>query len=154
MTITVDLPMDTGELLEKALDNARDDEVLSTPDAADTSWSMRQADAFVNMLNGCPNGRFLHCHHVQHWSQNGETSLENLMLLCTKHHALVHEGGFRIEKDFQDQWIFIRPDGIAVPEAGYHSRDVIDMYDPPPAGGLLSIMEKQVSEPPAPVYLH
>ncbi|HEY5624081.1 MAG TPA: HNH endonuclease signature motif containing protein [Gammaproteobacteria bacterium] len=42
----------------------------------------------------------MHCHHVEHWSHGGETSLDNLMLLCTKHHTLVHEGGFRIEKDF------------------------------------------------------
>jgi len=235
MTITVDLPMDTGELLEKALDKARDDEALATPDMADTSWSTRQADAFVNVLNGylcgddgsdgsndnylvtvhvqqsalagnegrsalpiesvkrlccdskavvitednngeplsigrksriipkaitravrardhtcctfpgCHNKRFLHCHHVEHWSNGGETSLDNLMLLCTKHHALVHEGGFRIEKDYQDRWFFVRPDGIAVPDVGYFA---------PPAGGLLSIAEKRISEPPPPAYLH
>jgi hypothetical protein len=51
MTITVELPLDTGELVEKALDKApRDDEVLAMPDLADTSWSTRQADAFVNMV--------------------------------------------------------------------------------------------------------
>jgi len=32
MTITVELPLDTGELIEKALDKARDDEVLAIPD--------------------------------------------------------------------------------------------------------------------------
>ncbi len=244
MTITVDLPMDSGELLEKALDKARDDEALAIPDLADTSWSMRQADAFVNMVNGylasdnggeasndnylvtvhvsqsalagndgrsalplesvkrlccdsqavviteddngeplsigrksriipkaiaravrardrnccrfpgCRNRRFLHCHHVEHWSNGGETSLDNLMLLCTKHHTLVHEGGFRIDKDFQDRWFFVRPDGIAVPDSGYHPRDVPEAQDLPPAGGLLSVWEKHASEPPAPVYLH
>jgi len=46
----VELPLDTGELVEKALDKARDDEVLAIPDLADTSWSARQADAFVNLL--------------------------------------------------------------------------------------------------------
>ncbi len=238
MTITVELPMDAGELAEKALDKARDDEVLSIPDLADTSWSTRQADAFLNLVNGylsgrddaaidnhlitvhveqaalvgnegraglpiesvkrlccdshavvitedscgeplsigrksriiptaisravrardnncctfpgCRNRRFLNCHHVEHWTNGGETSLDNLMLLCTKHHALVHEGGFRIEKDFRDNWFFVRPDGIAVPERGYVSR----VYEDPPAGGLLSVSEKRVSEPLAPVYLH
>jgi hypothetical protein len=72
------------------------------------------------------------------------------MLLCTRHHALVHEGGFRIEKDFRDSWFFVRPDGIAVPECGYVSR----AYEDPPAGGLLSVAEKRVSEPLAPSYLH
>ena len=50
MTITVELPLDTGELVEKALDKARDGEVMAIPDLADTSWSTRQADAFVNMV--------------------------------------------------------------------------------------------------------
>ena len=111
---------------------------------------------------GCHHRRFLDCHHVEHWSNNGETSLDNLMLLCTKHHTLVHEGGFRIETDFQDNRIFLRPDGIAVPETGYHSRDMLDTdtgevfesYNPAPAGALLSAMENLVSEPPAPAYLH
>jgi len=31
---------------------------------------------------------------------------------------MMHEGGFRIETDIQDNWIFLRPDGIAVPETG------------------------------------
>ncbi len=39
MTITVELPLESGELVEKALDKARDDEVLAMPDLADTSWS-------------------------------------------------------------------------------------------------------------------
>ena len=87
------------------------------------------------------------------------------MLLCTRHHTLVHEGGFRIEKDFQDRWTFLRPDGIAVPEFGYSSQDMIDeelypkgtwseVVEIPPAGGLLSREENKVSEPPPPVYIH
>ena len=49
------------------------------------------------------------------------------MLLCAKHHTLLHEGGFRIETDFQGSWYFVRPDGIAVPATGYHARDMIDI---------------------------
>ena len=84
------------------------------------------------------------------------------MLLYMKHHTLIHEGGFRIETDFQDNWYFVRPDGIAVPETGYHSRDMLDTdaedistsYNKAPAGALLSVAENFVKEPPAPVYLH
>ncbi len=76
---------------------------------------------------------------------------------CTRHHTLVHEGGFRIDRDFRDNWTFFRPDGIAVPDCGYHARDMVDddtggHYDNPPRGGLLSAMEKLVNEPPAPNY--
>lgn len=42
MTITVELPMETGELVEKALDKARDDSA-STIEFVDESWSARQA---------------------------------------------------------------------------------------------------------------
>ena len=238
MTITVELPMDTGELVEKALDKARDDESKAAPDIVDTSWSTRQADAFVNLVAGylsgekgngsdnylvtihvdqsalagkegrsglpiesvkrlccdgpavviteneegeplsigrksrtvpraiqravrardnncctfpgCNNRRFLDCHHIEHWANGGETSLDSLILLCTKHHTLVHEGGFRIEKDYRDNWCFVKPDGVAVPNNGYVSR----LTENPPAGGLLSVTENMVKERPPPVYLH
>jgi hypothetical protein len=50
MTVTVDVPLEAGELVEKALDRARDDECLQIPDLVDTSWATRQADAFVTLL--------------------------------------------------------------------------------------------------------
>ncbi len=45
---------------------------------------------------GCTHTRILHGHHIRHWAQQGETSLENLATLCSYHHMLVHEGGFSI----------------------------------------------------------
>ncbi len=48
MTITVELPMETGELVAKAIDKARDDS-MSNVEFADESWSARQADAMVAM---------------------------------------------------------------------------------------------------------
>ena len=58
---------------------------------------------------GCTNTRFVDGHHIQHWADGGETSLDNLVLLCRHHHHLVHEGGFDCEKSadgeisFKDQ---------------------------------------------------
>lgn len=43
---------------------------------------------------GCINHKFVDGHHIIHWADGGETSLENLVLLCRHHHHLVHEGGF------------------------------------------------------------
>ncbi len=71
VTITIELPLETGELVEKALDRARDHSALQTPELAD-------------------------------------------------------EGGFRIERDYQNRWFFKRPDGHAVPSCGYHAQDMID----------------------------
>jgi hypothetical protein len=41
--------------------------------------------------------RFTEAHHVVHWADGGETSLDNTLLLCRYHHRLVHEDGWRIE---------------------------------------------------------
>jgi hypothetical protein len=214
VTLSMEVSLEEGELIEKALDKARDclvaseSETSGNADLATDSWSTRQADALVAMARaylddepkaersrsnhqvivhvdrsalvegrgrsglpiesvrriacdaetvtlvedeneqplsvgrttrtvpkrlyqalwardrgctfpGCNRTRFVHAHHVLHWAWDGETSLVNLLLLCTRHHRAVHEGGFTIRKDFQDNWRFFRPDGIAVPECGY-----------------------------------
>jgi len=51
MTITVELPLETGELLEKALDRARDSTASQTPEFVNESWSAQQADALVTMAD-------------------------------------------------------------------------------------------------------
>ncbi|MDZ7769562.1 MAG: DUF222 domain-containing protein [Woeseiaceae bacterium] len=75
---------------------------------------------------GCGRKRFVDAHHIEHWSNGGETGLDNLMLLCGEHHRLVHEGGFHIEKDYRDAWFFRRSDGRAVPTCGYRMADMTD----------------------------
>jgi hypothetical protein len=121
--------------------------------------AVRARDNNTCRFPGCRNQRFVECHHIEHWANGGGTAVEQLMLLCSKHHTLIHEGGFRIEKDFQDHWTFFRPDGIAVPEVGYHANDMLDEdlgmpYPNPPRGGLLSAVEKLVNEPDPPTYFH
>ena len=32
---------------------------------------------------GCTHNRFLHGHHIRHWLHGGETSVDNLVMLCT-----------------------------------------------------------------------
>ncbi|CAN5621079.1 hypothetical protein BH23GEM11_BH23GEM11_03880 [soil metagenome] len=41
--------------------------------------------------------RYTEAHHVRHWADGGETSLENCALLCRHHHRLLHEGGWKME---------------------------------------------------------
>jgi hypothetical protein len=36
-------------------------------------------------------------HHVKHWADGGPTTLDNLILLCRRHHRLVHEEGWTLE---------------------------------------------------------
>jgi 5-methylcytosine-specific restriction endonuclease McrA len=55
---------------------------------------------------GCENRRFLDAHHVHHWARGGATTLANLVLLCRRHHRLVHEGGWQVDRQvrFYDRW--------------------------------------------------
>jgi hypothetical protein len=45
---------------------------------------------------GCNRTRGLHAHHRRHWIDGGTTDLDNLVLLCTVHHRMVHEHGWTI----------------------------------------------------------
>lgn len=55
---------------------------------------------------GCEKHRFVDAHHIEHWARGGETALENLVLLCRRHHQLVHEGGYGVDHHlrFYDPW--------------------------------------------------
>ena len=214
LTMTVELPIEQGEIVCRALDKAIQDDPSNGPEFADTSWHAQQADALVTLARsylsgssgeraggsdayqifvhvdrsamsegvgrsdlpletvkrlscdagivnivdgadgqplsvgrkqrtapvaikralwardggcafpGCTHTRFVDAHHVRHWSQGGETSLANTMLLCTAHHRLVHEGGYTIRRDEHDRWYFRRPDGRAIPVHGYLPGDM------------------------------
>lgn len=45
---------------------------------------------------GCTHTLWVDGHHIVPWAEGGETRLDNLLLLCRRHHMAVHEGGFRL----------------------------------------------------------
>ena len=51
-------------------------------------------------IRGCGT-KAEHCdaHHIEHWLDNGKTKLENLLLLCARHHTLAHLKGLIVERD-------------------------------------------------------
>jgi hypothetical protein len=55
---------------------------------------------------GCTRKHFVDAHHIVHWSEGGETSLDNLVQLCREHHRLVHEGGFGCERSSSGEIVF------------------------------------------------
>jgi hypothetical protein len=66
---------------------------------------------------GCTNHR-CDAHHVEHWIRGGETRLDNLLLLCRRHHRFMHEHGFRVELDAEGDATFYDPHDRLVPESG------------------------------------
>ena len=65
---------------------------------------------------GCGNVR-CDAHHLKHWTDGGRTALDNLVLLCRRHHRAVHEEGFRVTIDVAGDVQFLGPDGRPRPEA-------------------------------------
>ncbi len=65
---------------------------------------------------GCTSRR-CDAHHIEHWADGGETCIDNLLLLCRRHHRAVHEGGFQVVHHAQGDVSFIRPDSHAIPPA-------------------------------------
>jgi predicted restriction endonuclease len=74
------------------------------PQAGQTSRSISgsQRKALVVRDKGC---RFPGCdrpadwtdaHHLKHWADGGETVMDNLVLLCRRHHRKVHEEGWHL----------------------------------------------------------
>ena len=63
---------------------------------------------------GC-GSRYTQAHHAIPWAEGGETSLDNLILLCRFHHRTVHEGGWRVEMGSAGAAHFRDPEGRIVP---------------------------------------
>jgi hypothetical protein len=64
---------------------------------------------------GCTHEKWLDAHHVVHWADGGETTAENLLMLCSKHHRLLHEGGFEIKPGVNGAWHFRNASGLKNP---------------------------------------
>jgi hypothetical protein len=105
----------------RPLDVGRKQRVLSTP-LRRALYARDRGCTFP----GCHRKRYLAGHHLDHWIDGGETKPENLALLCTYHHRLLHEGGFGIVKDDDGTLRFITADGRTIPRCGYRREDFVD----------------------------
>jgi hypothetical protein len=65
---------------------------------------------------GCHHTQYLDAHHIKHWCDGGETNVDNLLLLCSHHHTLMHEGGFKLDSA-NGKFYFARPDGRPIEPA-------------------------------------
>ena len=79
---------------------------------------------------GCTHDKWLDAHHVMHWVDGGETSLSNTLLLCSRHHRLLHEGGYTIRRNFEGNWSFRTGRGEVIPDSPMFKADYYDNSDP------------------------
>jgi hypothetical protein len=64
-------------------------------------------------------------HHIRHWAHGGPTDLSNLVLLCHRHHWLVHEGGWELARGDDGQIRSVAP----IPVVRWQSRAPDDSPD-------------------------
>jgi hypothetical protein len=86
---------------------------MATTTRDPSAWMMRQLryrDRTCRFPN-CHLRRFTQAHHVEWWSNGGRTELQNLVLVCTFHHKLVHERGWRLTRHDDGHVRWFRPDG-------------------------------------------
>ncbi len=103
------------------LDVGRKQRTVSTP-LRRALWARDRHCTFP----GCHRTRFVAAHHVHHWTAGGPTCVDNLVLLCSQHHRLLHEGGYSIRRDYRGEHYFVRADGRAIPRCGYRADDCTD----------------------------
>ena len=116
------------------LDVGRKQRTVSTP-LRRALWARDRHCTFP----GCHRTRFVAAHHVRHWTAGGPTSVDNLVLLCSQHHRLLHEGGYSIRVDYRGERYCVRADGRAIPRCGYRADDCTDdevLEDPSVEGWL------------------
>jgi hypothetical protein len=70
----------------------------------------RRRDGGTCRFPGCSR-QIRQIHHIKHWSDGGPTDSSNLCGLCWYHHHLVHEGGWTIEGNADQELTFISPYG-------------------------------------------
>jgi hypothetical protein len=131
----VDLPIDTVKRLlcdcslvtvaedanGDALDVGRKQRTVSTP-LKRALYARDRGCTFP----ACHRKRYLDGHHLTHWINGGETTAENMTLLCTYHHRQLHEGGFSIVRDEGGTLRFVTAAGRSIPRRGYRLEDFVD----------------------------
>jgi hypothetical protein len=99
---------------------------LSRTSREPSAWMMRQVRYRDRECRfpGCGARRFTEAHHVVWWERGGPTDLDNLVLICSFHHTLVHEHGWQLRRSQDGTVDWWRPDGTSYAVGA----------DPPPDG--------------------
>jgi len=78
-----------------------------------SAWMLRQVRYRDRECRfpGCGARRFTQAHHVVWWRHGGRTDLDNLLLICSFHHRLVHEHGWSVKRDLDGTVRWVLPGG-------------------------------------------
>lgn len=72
------------------------------------------------VVPGCDRpASYCNMHHLTFWSHGGATDLDNLPLVCSKHHHLIHDDHWNITRLPDGSWQLVRPDGTVVDPPRY-----------------------------------
>lgn len=111
------------ETVRRLLCNARTQAVVEDGDGTvhglgrlsrePSAWMLRQVRYRDRgcRFPGCGTRAFTEAHHVEFWRHGGRTDLDNLLLICSFHHRLVHEHGWGIERARDGTVAWFQPDG-------------------------------------------
>jgi hypothetical protein len=83
---------------------------LSREPSASMMRQLRHRDREC-VFPACGSRRFVQAHHMVWWRLGGHTDLDNLALVCSFHHKLVHEHGWSLRRGRGGALRWFRPDG-------------------------------------------
>ncbi len=81
---------------------------------------------------GCCQSQNTDAHHIKHWAEEGETSLENLVTLCRFHHGQLHSGEYHLHRDDSGDLVFTNSRSEVITRSFYpqfltsHAGDCLD----------------------------
>jgi hypothetical protein len=106
-----------------------------------SSWMVRQVRYRDRECRfpGCGTRAFTEAHHIRWWRHGGRTDLDNLVLICSFHHRLVHEYGWSIAREPDGQVSWFREDGTgyrAGPSPGMDPDEQTDVLVEPALAGV------------------
>lgn len=110
--------------------NSEGTEVASSRQVRTLNRSQRRAlgrrDHHMCRFPGCGATHRLHAHHVKHRAHGGLTELDNMILVCSFHHHMLHEGGWNARAIEGGGFEFVRPNGEVAP-VGFSRGRVADL---------------------------
>ena len=100
--------------------------------ASPAQWIALHARDHGCVIPGCDrSASWCQAHHLAWWDRDrGTTDLENLCLVCTAHHHLIHDQNWTLEQA-AGTWRLTRPDCTTIDPPRYHRSSGAGRRAPP-----------------------